>query len=95
MTSSIVWPDIELSVKIVPALPAARAPATSPSGSIIRVKPIGLIRIGIATSKPRTEVASSGPGTPLVTPTRGRNWTASIELRFARSVDSAPAPPSM
>ena len=91
----MLWPDIELSVKIVPAAPAARAPATSPEGSIMRVNPTGLTSNGIDTGVPSTVVVSSGPGTPSVTPRRGTNPTASIASRLAASVRSCPAPPSM
>ena len=80
---------------MVPAASAARAPATSPPGSIIRVKPTGLISIGMETGVPSTVVLRSGPGEPTVTPMRGTNPTDSMASRFIARVRSSPAAPSM
>jgi len=86
---------MELNVKMVPAAPAAAAPAASPLGCIIRVKPTGLTSSGIETGVPKTVVVRSGAGMPAVTPMRGTKPTASIASRLAASVRSSPAPPSM
>jgi len=62
VTSAIECPDMELNVKMVPAAPAAAAPAASPLGCIIRVKPTGLTSSGIETGVPKTVVVRSGAG---------------------------------
>ena len=79
----------------VPAPAAARAPATSPAGSIMRVNPTGDMSRGMETSVPSTVVRRSGPGTPVVTPMRGLKPTASTAAVLSRMVCSEPAPPSM
>ena len=76
----------------VPALAAARAVASSPSGSQSRWKAVGATSTGSATSLPSTVVAAVT--LPTSTSTRGRSSQRSKAAAFPRSVCSSPAPPA-
>jgi len=84
---------MELNVKMVPAAPAAAAPAASPLGCIIRVKPTGLTSSGIETGVPKTVVVRSGAGMPAGD-AHARHETDRLD-RFAVGGERplSPAPP--
>ena len=77
----------------MPARPAARAPAISPSVCIIRVKPVGAIPKGWATGAPRT----CQPVLTVDTSRRIAGWNSMSENACrARAMDSsASAEPSV
>ena len=75
-----------------PAFAAARAVATSPSGSISRCIAKGATPSGEETGVPSRVVAVLTSATS--TSMRGRKRQREYEARFARSVTSSPAPPS-
>ena len=78
--------------KTVPEAVAARAVATSPSGSSSRCIANGATRTGSDTGVPSKVVAADAP--PTSTSTRGRKRQRPKAARLARSVTSSPAPPS-
>ena len=75
-----------------PAFAAARAVATSPSGSISRCIANGATPSGEDTCVPSSVVAVLTA--PTSTSMRGRNRQREYEATFARRVTSSPAPPS-
>ena len=77
---------------IVPAAAAARAIATSPSGSTRRWKATGATSSGIETSVPSTVVAVLTSQTS--TSIRGRSRRRAKAATLSRSVRSSPAPPA-
>ena len=76
-----------------PARAAARATASSPSGSAMRVKPVGASTSGYASGRPRSVDAMSTVSMPRST--RGRNVVAAKAASLAASVRSSSAAPSM
>ena len=77
----------------VPAAPAPRAIAASPSSWAICWNAIGATSAGIETGVPSTVVCVATSVTS--TSTRGRNLKREKASRFQRSVRSSPAPPTM
>ena len=77
---------------IVPTAAAARAIATSPSGSTSRCNATGATRKGIETSVPRTVVDALTE--PTSTSTRGRSRRRANAATLSRSVRSSAAPPA-
>ena len=93
VTSSIPQIDRVDSQNVTPARSAARAAWTSARWANIPPKPTGARMIGIASSSPMTVVESF-----LVETSRRTRWRSCSRLRslrFAASVTSWNAPPSM
>jgi hypothetical protein len=76
-----------------PARAAARATASSPSGSAMRLKPVGARTSGSGNVRPSSVV--EGSTSPTSRSTRGRNVTAANAAALAAIVRSSSAPPSM
>ena len=81
------------SVYGMPARAAARATASSPCGSAMRVNPVGARTSGMGRARPRTVVDGSTDATSRST--RGLNVTRANAARFSARVRSSSAPPSM
>ena len=92
-TSSIDRVPSVLKVYGTPARAAARATATSPSGSAMRVKPVGASTKGIDNGRPSSVVDGSGFPTPCST--RGWKPMRRKAAEFSAMVCSSSAPPSM
>ena len=92
-TSSIDRVPSVLRVYGRPARAAARATESSPSGSAMRVNPVGARTSGSGSGRPSSVV--EGSGTP--TPRRIRGWNPMRwkAAEFSASVRSSSAPPSM
>jgi len=91
-TSSMVrFEPIERPMKI-PAAVAARAVATSPSGSRRPCSANGAMPMGIATRRPRTVVERSRA--LVSTRTRGMKRQRAKASVFSRIVRSSPDPPA-
>ncbi len=92
-TSSIVVVPIVESVNGMPAVPAALAPARSPSACIIRVNPVGAIPNGSDDVRPSTSRVVSTFDTSCRI--EGTNSTSAKACRARASVTSASAAPSV
>ncbi len=92
-TSSIDRVDIVDSVYGSPARSAARATASSPSGSAMRVNPVGASTSGNGSGLPSSVV--DGSTSPTDRSTRGRNSMRAKASLLLRSERSSSAPPSM
>ena len=92
-TSSIERVDSVDSVYGSPARSAARATASSPSGSAMRVKPVGASTSGYGSGLPSNVV--DGSTLPTDRSTRGRNSMRANASLLLRSERSSSAPPSM
>ena len=91
-TSSMVRFEPMLSPMKTPAAVAARAVATSPSGSRRPCSANGAIPIGIVTRRPRMVVERSRA--LVSTSTRGMKRHRAKASMFSRIVRSSPAPPA-
>ena len=92
-TSSIERVDSVESVYGRSARAAARATASSPSGSAMRVNPVGERASGNGSGRPSNVVDVSMEATDRST--RGRNSMRAKASLLLRSVRSSSAPPSM
>jgi hypothetical protein len=81
------------SVYGTPARAAARATASSPWGSAMRVNPVGASTSGRVTGRPSTAESMRTSLRPRST--RGRNSVAANAAVLAAKVRSSSAPPSM
>ncbi len=75
------------------ARPAARATASSPAGSAMRVKPVGASTSGSGSGRPSSVV--DGSTVPTSRSTRGRKVVRAKAAELAAIVRSSSAPPSM